>query len=145
MVTLNPLCSKASFTSAISNSSQKTACRIEPWRQSHSWNWACRRLEPSLLNCTFRTTDTRELCCGDRHRRGRMCTNNRAENSHLVIPRWERKQQKVKSQGSAQRFLATHTAVYNTFNIQRHLILRSTLRLFRAEADRTCAAATAAA
>src|ERR1035437_4594744 len=37
---------------------------------------------------------TRELCCGDRHRRGRMCANNRAENSHLVIRRRERKQQK---------------------------------------------------
>ena len=88
---------------------------------------------------------TRELCCSDRHRRGRMCANNRAENSHLVIRRRERKQQKFKSQGSAQRFLATHAAVYNTFNIQRHLIRRPTLRLFRAEADRAWATATAAA
>src|ERR1017187_3184993 len=46
---------------------------------------------------------TRELCCSDRHRRGHMCANNRAENSHLVIRRRERKQQKFKSQGSAQR------------------------------------------
>jgi transposase-like protein len=67
------------------------------------------------------------------------------ENSHLVIRRRERKPQKFKSQGTAQRFLATHAAVYNTFNVQRHLIRRSTLRLFRAEADRTWAAATAAA
>ena len=88
---------------------------------------------------------TRALGCRDRHRRGRILSNNRAENSHLVIRRRERKQQKFKSQGSAQRFLATHAAVYNTFNIQRHLIRRSTLRLFRAEADRTWAAATAAA
>ena len=86
----------------------------------------------------------RELCCSARHRRGRMCANNRAENSHLTIRRRERKQQKFKSQGSAQRFLATHAAVYNTFNTQRHLIRRSTLRLFRAEADRVWAAATAA-
>ncbi|MCJ7529100.1 MAG: IS6 family transposase, partial [Methyloceanibacter sp.] len=56
-----------------------------------------------------------------------------------------RKQQKFKSQSSAQRFLATHAAVYNNFNVQRHLIRRSTLRLFRAEADRTWAAATSAA
>ena len=88
---------------------------------------------------------TRELGCRDRHRPGRMLGNNRAENSHLVIRRRERKQQKFKSQRSAQRFLATHAAVYNTFNVQRHLIRRSTLRLFRAEADATWAAATAAA
>jgi transposase-like protein len=50
-----------------------------------------------------------------------------------------------RNQGSAQRFLATHAAVYNTFNVQRHLIRRSTLRVFRAEANRTWAAATAAA
>jgi len=62
------------------------------------------------------------LGCQHRHRRGRMCANNRAENSHLVIPRRERKQQKFKSQGSTQRFLATHAAVYNTFNTLHHLI-----------------------
>ena len=87
----------------------------------------------------------RDLGCRNRHRPGRMLSNNRAENSHLVIRRRERKQQKFKSQGSAQRFLATHAAVYNTFNVQRHLIRRSTLRLTRAEADRTWSAATAAA
>ena len=88
---------------------------------------------------------TRELGCRDRHRPGRMLGNNRAENSHLVIRRRERKQQKFKSQQSAQRFLATHAAVYNNFNFQRHLIRRSTLRLFRAEADQLWAEATAAA
>jgi putative transposase len=31
-------------------------------------------------------------------------------------------------------FLGLHAAVYNTFNLQRHLISRSTLRIFRAEA-----------
>jgi transposase-like protein len=45
--------------------------------------------------------------------------------------------QRFKSAGSAQRFLSIHAAVYNTFNIQRHLISRSTLRVFRVEAMRS--------
>ena len=60
-----------------------------------------------------------------RHRPGGMRKNNRVENSHLVIRRRERKQQKFKSQGSAQRFLASHAGVYNTFNLQPHLISKS--------------------
>ena len=32
---------------------------------------------------------------------------------------------------SAQRFLSTHATIYNTFNVQRHLIPRKTLRQFR--------------
>ena len=85
----------------------------------------------------------RELGCADRHRPGRLRDNNRAENSHRPIRRRERKQQRFKSQGSAQRFLATHAAVYNTFNIQRHLVSRSTLRHRRAEAMAAWAQATA--
>ena len=80
-----------------------------------------------------------------RHRPGGMRENNRAENSHLPIRRRERKQQKFKSSVSAQRFLSTHAAVYNVFNLQPHLIRRPTLRQLRAEAHRTWAAATAAA
>jgi transposase-like protein len=74
-----------------------------------------------------------------------MIGNNRAENSHLVIRRRERKQQKSKSQRSAQRFLATRAAVYNNFNFQRHMIRRSALRLFRAEANLAWKTATVAA
>ncbi len=79
------------------------------------------------------------------HRPGGMRENNRAENSHMAIRRRERKQQKFKSRGSAQRFLSTHAPIYNTFNLQPHLIRRPTLRLFRTEAYRTWDAATAAA
>jgi putative transposase len=43
--------------------------------------------------------------------------------------------QRFKSAGSAQWFLGIHAAVYNAFNLQRHLISRSTLRTFRAEAS----------
>ena len=60
----------------------------------------------------------RELGLKGVHRPGGMRENNRAENSHLAIRRRERKQQKFKSQGSAQRFLATHSSIYSTFNLQ---------------------------
>jgi transposase-like protein len=66
-------------------------------------------------------------------------------NSPLVIRRRERKQQKFKSQGSAQRFLSSHAAIYNVFNLQQHLISRSTLRQFRADANAAWTAATIAA
>src|SRR5438874_6864817 len=60
--------------------------------------------------------------------------NNRAENSHQPVRRRERKMQRFKSARSAQRFLSMHAAVHNTFNLQRHRVSRSTLRIFRAEA-----------
>ncbi|MBX9708857.1 MAG: IS6 family transposase [Caulobacteraceae bacterium] len=77
------------------------------------------------------------------HRPGRLRENNRVENSHLPIRRRERQQQRFKSQASAQRFLTTYAAIYNTFNIQRHLISRPTLRRFRAEAETAWEAAVA--
>ena len=47
--------------------------------------------------------------------------------------------------GSAQRFLSIHAAVYNVFNIQRHLTSRRTLRVFRNQAMITWRQATVAA
>ena len=61
--------------------------------------------------------------------------NNRAENSHQPVRRRAHKMQRFKSVRSAQRFLGMHAAVHNTFNLQRHLVSRSTLRIFRAEAS----------
>ena len=85
----------------------------------------------------------RELGLKSLHRPGRLRENNRVENSHLPIRRRERQQQGFKSQASAQKFLPPpHAAIYNTFNVQRHLISRPTLRRFRAEADAAWAAAT---
>lgn len=79
-----------------------------------------------------------------RHEQGAR-KNNRAQNSHQPVRRRERKMQRFKSAGSAQRFLSAHAAVYNVFNAQRHLISRQTLRTFRAEAMATRQAMTAAA
>ena len=70
--------------------------------------------------------------------------NNRAENSHLPVRQRERRMQRFKSPGSAQRFLSTHAAIYNTFYTQRHLISRKTLRQFRAEATEQWRQAAAA-
>jgi transposase-like protein len=72
-------------------------------------------------------------------------SNNRAEISHQPKRQRERRMRRFKSPGSAQRFLSAHAAIYNTFNVQRHLISRSTLRQFRGEAIGIWRSATAAA
>jgi putative transposase len=78
------------------------------------------------------------------HDRGRW-KNNRAENSHQPTRRRERKMQRFKSLGSAQRFLSTHAVVYSTFNVQRHLTSAQTHRMLRAAAMDTWRTAVAAA
>ena len=55
--------------------------------------------------------------------------NNRAENSHQPTRRRERRMGRFKSPGSMQRFLSVLDAIYNQFNLQRHLISRRILRL----------------
>jgi transposase-like protein len=70
--------------------------------------------------------------------------NNRAENSHQPTRRRERKMQRFKSPGSAQRFLSIHAAVQNTLNTQRHLTSRRTMRVLRDHAFSTLRAAAAA-
>ncbi len=87
----------------------------------------------------------RELGLEKRHRPGLLCENNSAENSHLPIRRRERKMQRFRSPASAQRFLATHAAVYNSFYTARHLTSRATLRTMRGEAACAWSAAAAAA
>ena len=85
----------------------------------------------------------RELNLSKRHDFGGR-KNNRAENSHLPIRQRERRMQRFKSPGSAQQFLSIHAAIYNTFNVQRHLISRKTLRQFRCEAMKIWRSATVA-
>jgi transposase-like protein len=78
------------------------------------------------------------------HVQGRR-QNNRCENSHLPVRRREHKQQRFKSPGSAQRFLNVHAAVYNLFNIDRHLTSRRTMKAFRDQAFRQWRHVTVAA
>jgi len=86
----------------------------------------------------------RDLRIESRHERGRW-KNNRVENSHQPTRRRQRKMQRFKSAGSAQRFLSIHAAVYNTFNVQRHLASAQTHRTLRAMAMSTWREAAAAA
>jgi putative transposase len=85
-----------------------------------------------------------ELDVLQRHETGRW-RNNRAENSHQPLRQRERRMRRFKSPGSAQRFLSIHAAIYNVFNIQRHLTSRRTLRIFRGRAMLTWRQATAQA
>jgi putative transposase len=77
----------------------------------------------------------RELGLGAEHVQGKR-KNNRAEGSHVPIRLRERKMLGFRSLGSAQRFLATHAAVANTFTTCRHPISAASHRQFRADAFR---------
>jgi putative transposase len=85
----------------------------------------------------------RDLGLSSIHRRGKRL-NNRAESSHVPIRRRERKMQGFRSAGSAQRFLSSHSATYNTFNVCRHLTTASTHRILRCQAFDAWKAAVAA-
>ena len=86
----------------------------------------------------------RDIGLSKRHETGGR-KNTRAENSHPPVRQRERRMQGFKSPGSAQRFLSTQAAGYNTFHTQRHLISRKTLRQFRGEAMNAWRTATDAA
>ena len=57
--------------------------------------------------------------------------NNRAELSHRPTRVRERGMRKFKSMKQAQRFLNVHAAVYNLFNLGRHLVSAEAYRFFR--------------
>jgi putative transposase len=86
----------------------------------------------------------REIGFSGLHKQGPRA-NNRAENSHQPLRRRERKMQGFKSAKSAQCFVSVHAVVYNTFNVQRHLISRRIYRQFRTAAHKSWSDATAAA
>lgn len=69
--------------------------------------------------------------------------NNRAELSHQPTRVRERGMRKFKSAQQAQRFLNTHAAIYNLFNLGRHLITAEHYRLFRQRAFASWKYATA--
>jgi putative transposase len=69
--------------------------------------------------------------------------NNRAELSHQPTRVRERGMRRFKSTSQAQRFLSTHAAVYNLFNLGRHLISADHYRLFRQRAFASWNCATA--
>ena len=57
--------------------------------------------------------------------------NNRAELSHQPTRVRERGMRRFKSISQAQRFLESHAAVYNLFNLHRHSLSRKYFKLFR--------------
>jgi putative transposase len=57
--------------------------------------------------------------------------NNRCELSHEPTRVRERGMRKFKSMHQAQRFLNAHAAVYNLFNLGRHLVSAENDRYFR--------------
>jgi putative transposase len=75
----------------------------------------------------------RDLGLQGRHVTGGR-SNNRAENSHQPVRRRERCWIGFKDPGPTQRFLSAHAAVYNAFNLQRHLISRRHMKIHRAAA-----------
>ncbi len=60
--------------------------------------------------------------------------NNRVELSHQPTRVRERGMRKFKSIRQAQRFLGAHAAVYNLFNLGRHLVSAENYRYFRLRA-----------
>ena len=89
----------------------------------------CRRRSDKL---PLYATAASELGIERRHQTDRWA-NNRAENSHQPTRRRQYKMQRFKSAGSAQRFLFPDAAVYNVFNVQRHLTSGRTQRKLRSE------------
>jgi putative transposase len=63
----------------------------------------------------------REILPGVEHRQHRYL-NNRAENSHQPTRQRERRMQRFKSPGHAQRFLAAYSPIASHFRPRRHLL-----------------------
>ncbi len=60
--------------------------------------------------------------------------NNRVEQSNEMTRDRERGMRKFKTMNLAQRFVAVHAAIYNLFNLGRHLVSAKIYKLFRLRA-----------
>ena len=69
----------------------------------------------------------REILPGVEHRQSRYL-NNRCENSHLPTRQRERRMQRFKSPGHAQRFLSAYGPIAQHFRPRRHLLRASEYR-----------------
>ena len=70
--------------------------------------------------------------------------NNKAELSHQPTRVRERGMRRFKSINQAQRFLTVHSAVYNLFNLGRHMVRAEHYRLLRQRAFASWQSASAA-
>jgi putative transposase len=99
----------------------------------------------SIVTDCYRAYDAafRDLGLSGIHLRGKRL-NNRAESSHVPLRRREQEMQGFRSAGSVQPFLSSYSAIYNTFNVCRHLSTASTHRILRSQAFEAWKSAVAA-
>ena len=78
----------------------------------------------------------REVLPGVEHRQSRYL-NNRCENSHRPTRERERRMQRFKSPGHAQRFLSAYGPIAQHFRPRRHLLRADEYRRIMAERFQT--------
>ena len=89
---------------------------------------------PSTCSSALRVESSRAVLIPETIHDTSRYANNRAELSHEPTRVWERGMRKFKSIEQAQRFLGAHAAVYNLFNLGRHLVSAENYRYFRLRA-----------
>ena len=85
-----------------------------------------------------------ELGLSVRHEQGQR-KNNRAENDTSRSVGASARCSGSSRRDLTQRFLSAHAAVYKTFNIERHLVSRKTMKAFRTAVMTAWCAATSGA
>ncbi|MCH7672004.1 MAG: IS6 family transposase [Proteobacteria bacterium] len=89
---------------------------------------------PSTCSSALRVESSRAVLIPETIHDTSRYANNRAELSHEPTRVRERGMRKFKSMQQAQRFLSAHAAVYNLFNLGRHLVSAENYRYFRLRA-----------